>query len=647
MISHLLNSKHIISSFFLKIPIPCKITLSRNHTIADHGLSLNNSLRKFSSPALSPAKEPQKVPLFPSYVAYTEEGTVRVDVRKSPQLIGIKSSRGVRPVNQDRAMFRPVRIPGMVADRRDKGSAQAMFFGIFDGHGGENCSQFLKDNLFNEIETIKNQDLFYIINGYRQMGDAWKDYTPEYLKNMVDIYSKDKILHSFLTLDERLTLSYIKTDLAISQFNWSEREGSTACSAVIWDSEGLPFWSKDSNIQLTVANCGDCRAILCNTTDGGFAQPLSNSHRPSLHKEKSRLEKYGAIFSIDSYGEERAMSMVANTRAFGDWVVKPFGIIAEPEITSVSISGADAAFLVMASDGITDVLTDQEIVDLAKGCPTAEKAANLIYEAAEMLNSQDNMTVIVVRLAGWDSPDLIDLTGSFRKDRIKNSEEMKKFRGSLLTNIEKLENEYKEILCSSKSSLDSDPKPTALVPPDKLLYKIFSHKSNINKPFVNSTNLKPPIFKPHSPSSQDLNKLSVRVIEQRLTALNAILTLKLDGEEINIPNTGLTSPNSDEESDILPIDQAMKMSLKVLGKLEKTQPPPSKHKPKSEIQPTSQIDLSKVESSFSNARIKYKSSNSFRSKSANLKYNILLSLDELKHAWKLLGISSVEYSSKN
>ncbi|OMJ11517.1 hypothetical protein AYI69_g9801 [Smittium culicis] len=89
---------------------------------------------KFSSPALSPAKEPQKVPLFPSYVAYTEEGTVRVDVRKSPQLIGIKSSRGVRPVNQDRAMFRPVRIPGMVADRRDKGSAQAMFFGIFDGY---------------------------------------------------------------------------------------------------------------------------------------------------------------------------------------------------------------------------------------------------------------------------------------------------------------------------------------------------------------------------------------------------------------------------------------------------------------------------------------------------------------------------------
>ncbi|OMJ09024.1 hypothetical protein AYI70_g11168 [Smittium culicis] len=154
MISYLSSSKHIFSSFSLKLPNACYITLLRNHNIAAHAYPLNNNLsllapppiyillnfihfyflRKFSSPALSSAKEPQKVPLYPSYVAYTEEGTVRVDVRKSPQLIGVKSSRGVRPVNQDRAMFRPVRIPGMVADRRDKGSAQAMFFGIFDGY---------------------------------------------------------------------------------------------------------------------------------------------------------------------------------------------------------------------------------------------------------------------------------------------------------------------------------------------------------------------------------------------------------------------------------------------------------------------------------------------------------------------------------
>ncbi|KAJ2499881.1 hypothetical protein GGI11_007921 [Coemansia sp. RSA 2049] len=70
---------------------------------------------------------------YPYYVAYTEEGTVRVDVRKSPQLIGQTSSRGTRGYNQDRAEFRPLRIPGMVPDWRDKSSAQLMYLGVYDG----------------------------------------------------------------------------------------------------------------------------------------------------------------------------------------------------------------------------------------------------------------------------------------------------------------------------------------------------------------------------------------------------------------------------------------------------------------------------------------------------------------------------------
>lgn len=69
----------------------------------------------------------------PYYVAYTEEGTVRVDVRKSPQLVGHTSLRGTRAYNQDRAEFRPLRIPGMVADRKDKSSAQLMYLGVYDG----------------------------------------------------------------------------------------------------------------------------------------------------------------------------------------------------------------------------------------------------------------------------------------------------------------------------------------------------------------------------------------------------------------------------------------------------------------------------------------------------------------------------------
>ncbi|KAJ1935794.1 hypothetical protein EC988_008380, partial [Linderina pennispora] len=83
-----------------------------------------------------PPKEPTRmieIKPYPYYVAYTEEGTVRVDVRKSPQLIGQTTSRGTRGYNQDRAEYRPLRIPGMVADRKDKTSAQIMYLGVYDG----------------------------------------------------------------------------------------------------------------------------------------------------------------------------------------------------------------------------------------------------------------------------------------------------------------------------------------------------------------------------------------------------------------------------------------------------------------------------------------------------------------------------------
>ncbi|KAJ2764478.1 Protein phosphatase 2C 6, partial [Coemansia nantahalensis] len=367
----------------------------------------------------------------PYYVAYTGEGTVRVDVRKSPQLVGAASSRGTRRDNQDRAEFTPLRIPGMVADRRGKSSAQLMFLGVYDGHGGDACSEYLKQLLHRYIETVSAGDALPVVESVRQYGKDWSGYTPAALRGLEAAVQRGE-MPSFLTIDERLTLAFLSADNDIRTMGWSDGQGSTACTAMVWDVEGLPFWSRDSCLNLAVASVGDSKAVLCGADDqGGLAVALNTLHHPDVHAERERLQRHGAFFSRDSFGEERAMAHVANTRAFGDWQVKRFGVFAEPEIRHYELHGDDAAFLAIVSDGVTAVLTDQEIVDVVKGCGDPQAAARRLVDTAEQLGADDNVTAQVLRLPGWGAV-LEDLTAEHRQRRLDSVERVQRLRGSML-----------------------------------------------------------------------------------------------------------------------------------------------------------------------------------------------------------------------
>lgn len=47
------------------------------------------------------------------------------------------------------------------------------------------------------------------------------------------------------------------------------------------------------------------------------------------------------------------------------------------------------------------MLSDNEVVDLARNAPDPKTAAQRILSFAEELGGEDNATVIVVPLAGW------------------------------------------------------------------------------------------------------------------------------------------------------------------------------------------------------------------------------------------------------
>lgn len=73
--------------------------------------------------------------------------------------------------------------------------------------------------------------------------------------------------------------------------------------------------------------------------------------------------------------------------------------------------------MVLVSDGISSVVSDQEIVDLARGAMGPRHAAKRILSFAEEMGSSDNLTAIVLPFAGWNRVSGPDQTRRLREYR--------------------------------------------------------------------------------------------------------------------------------------------------------------------------------------------------------------------------------------
>ena len=143
---------------------------------------------------------------------------------------------------------------------------------------------------------------------------------------------------------------------------------------------------------LYVAYVGDSHAVLGRRTAGGWeAVALAETQTTRRPEERSRIEAAGG--RIDGSGNVWAGPFgVAMTRALGDGVLKSAGLICEPEVRVRELEPEDR-FVVLMTDGISDVLRDDRVVELAaqhlaaeagSGTePAAAAAAALVAEARE------------------------------------------------------------------------------------------------------------------------------------------------------------------------------------------------------------------------------------------------------------------------
>ena len=96
---------------------------------------------------------------------------------------------------------------------------------------------------------------------------------------------------------------------------------------------------------------------------------------------------------------------------------KRFGVTAEPEVKTKLPRLSEWAYIVLLTDGISSVLSDAEIVDLARNAKDPREAAKTIVDFADEVGSEDNLTAMIVPLAGWGKVRGPDRTKELREYR--------------------------------------------------------------------------------------------------------------------------------------------------------------------------------------------------------------------------------------
>ncbi len=341
--------------------------------------SLLNLLALFSGGSPSIRKEP--VELSPeifknTYNNFTESITSSDEEFEKDDIIkgyAFNTSMGnIRDYNEDTITATKIILDGV-------NDSNTFFFAVYDGHGGNGCSLYLKEKLHHFI----------------------KNFTKESLNEAINIV-EEKFM-SEEALDEKGEIK--------------DPSGSCGIMALIQKNK------------LIIANVGDSRLVLFKKNSLYFS---TEDHKPGSPSEKTRIEKGGgmvyqtpSLIPLHQNGKEieppwRVLpGRLSVSRTFGDVEAKneKLGgmknvVVALPDITEIELD-EDFNFMVLGCDGIFDVLSNEEILECVK-IVLKEKEINdlnnvniselcgyiadMIIKSSLAKDSYDNVSCIVVAI---------------------------------------------------------------------------------------------------------------------------------------------------------------------------------------------------------------------------------------------------------
>lgn len=222
-----------------------------------------------------------------------------------------------------------------------------IFLGVYDGHGGTRTAELVSTRLY----TILSERMAFSTNLNEEMWTDVFERMQFHVRGLRDSYS-----------------------------------GSTAVCAYIKKLSTGEWY-------ISSANIGDSRGVLVTST--GYTKRISNDHKASDPDEVDHVEEHGGRVYCN-----RVDGRLAVSRAFGNTTIP--GVTQIPFTSSITLSEKlRVKYLVIASDGVWDVISDQNLGKYlsmsVRANETCDFIASSILDRAIFLGSQDNISVIVVR----------------------------------------------------------------------------------------------------------------------------------------------------------------------------------------------------------------------------------------------------------
>uniref|UniRef100_A0A7N0VH79 protein-serine/threonine phosphatase n=1 Tax=Kalanchoe fedtschenkoi TaxID=63787 RepID=A0A7N0VH79_KALFE len=301
----------------------------------------------------------------------------RLFLNGSSDVACLFTQQGKKGTNQD----------AMIVWENFASRSDAVFCGVFDGHGpyghlvakrvrdslplklsshwdtSVNGGELLKEFSLNTNGSMNSEDASSIVNTLSVEEEETKN---------AEIFQafKESFLKAFRVMDRELRL-HTGIDCFCS--------GTTAVTLI------------KQGRNLIIGNVGDSRAVLGTRDNDGslIAVQLTVDLKPNLPAEEARIRKCkGRVFSLHDEPDVARVWLpntdapgLAMARAFGDFCLKDFGLISVPEISSRTLTEKDE-FVVLASDGIWDVLSNEEVVNVVALAPSRSTAARALVETA-------------------------------------------------------------------------------------------------------------------------------------------------------------------------------------------------------------------------------------------------------------------------
>ncbi len=260
--------------------------------------------------------------------------------------VGVCSQQGMRNYQEDRFVVFPY-----LQSNEGKSSENTHLFGIFDGHAGSLCSSFVSSVL----PDVLRQDVSFDNNLLQSLPRSFHSVNDQFLKT-----AEKQRLH----------------------------DGSTGICCVM------------RGKKMVVANVGDCRLVV---VSGGRTSFCTRDQKPTNPEEQRRILALGGTLVNCSMGVIRVNGVLAVSRAFGNYtlrsVIKPDAEVIQRELC------ADDHFIVIASDGLWDVLKNKDVTDICYNmiAEEAQTIADELVRLALAKGSMDNITCIIVKVSNYIS----------------------------------------------------------------------------------------------------------------------------------------------------------------------------------------------------------------------------------------------------